>query len=97
MENTGTHLHNVLGDENVLTVKFADVPGEATYCNDIYSTYKEIAKKGIMLGLRRYQFFGELFSFFLLIDNHSCHCKVLLLYCLLCAKTISNVFCYFHL
>ncbi|CAN6900697.1 unnamed protein product [Brassica oleracea] len=57
MENTGTHLHNVLGDENVLTVKFADVPGEATYCNDIYSTYKEIAKKGIMLGLRRYKFF----------------------------------------
>ncbi|KAG2259406.1 hypothetical protein Bca52824_078700 [Brassica carinata] len=57
MENTGTHLHNVLGDENVLTVKFADVPGEATYCNDIYSSYKEIAKKGIMLGLRRYQFF----------------------------------------
>ncbi|XP_048621074.1 probable RNA-dependent RNA polymerase 5 isoform X2 [Brassica napus] len=57
MENTGTHLHNVLGDENVLTVKFADVPGEATYCNDIYSTYKEIAKKGIMIGLRRYQFF----------------------------------------
>ncbi|KAL0885518.1 hypothetical protein Bca101_009501 [Brassica carinata] len=44
MENTGTHLHNVLGDENVLTVKFADVPGEATYCNDIYSTYKGIAK-----------------------------------------------------
>ncbi|CAN6901105.1 unnamed protein product [Brassica oleracea] len=57
MENTGTHLHNVLGDENVLTVKFADVPGEATYCNDIYSSYKEIPKKGIMIGLRRYQFF----------------------------------------
>ncbi|KAF8118300.1 hypothetical protein N665_0005s0067 [Sinapis alba] len=57
MENTGTHLHNVLGDENVLTVKFADVPGEATYCNDIYSTYKGIAKNGIMIGLRRYQFF----------------------------------------
>ena len=82
MENTGTHLHNVLGDENVLTVKFADVPGEATYCNDIYSTYKEIAKKGIMIGLRRYQFFGVffLFFFFLLINNHSCHGKVLLLY-----------------
>ncbi|XP_018437239.1 probable RNA-dependent RNA polymerase 3 isoform X2 [Raphanus sativus] len=57
MESTGTHLHNVLGDENVLTVKFADVPGEATYCNDIYSTYKGIAKNGIMIGLRRYQFF----------------------------------------
>ncbi|CAH8357111.1 unnamed protein product [Eruca vesicaria subsp. sativa] len=57
VEYTGTHLHKVLGDENVLTVKFEDVPGEQTYCNDIYSTYKEIAKTGIMVGLRRYQFF----------------------------------------
>ncbi|ESQ50360.1 hypothetical protein EUTSA_v10001896mg [Eutrema salsugineum] len=57
MENTGTHLHKVLGDDNVLTVKFADVPGEETYCNDLYSTYKGIAKNGIMVGLRRYQFF----------------------------------------
>lgn len=68
MENTGTHLHNVLGDENVLTVKFADVPGEATYCNDIYSTYKGIAKNGIMIGLRRYQFFGELLTLFYSLD-----------------------------
>uniref|UniRef100_A0A1J3DWC0 RNA-dependent RNA polymerase n=4 Tax=Noccaea caerulescens TaxID=107243 RepID=A0A1J3DWC0_NOCCA len=57
MENTGTHLHKVLGDDNVLTVKFADVPDEATYCNGNYSAYKRIAKNGIMLGLRRYQFF----------------------------------------
>ncbi|XP_013708766.2 probable RNA-dependent RNA polymerase 3 [Brassica napus] len=57
VEKSGTHLHKVLGDENVLTVKFADVPGQETYCNDIYSAYKEIAKNGIMVGLRRYQFF----------------------------------------
>ncbi|VVA99746.1 unnamed protein product [Arabis nemorensis] len=57
MENTGTHLHKVLGDDNVLTVTFADVPGVSTYCNDPYPTYKGIAKNGIMVGLRRYQFF----------------------------------------
>ncbi|KAJ0266682.1 hypothetical protein HA466_0006360 [Hirschfeldia incana] len=57
VEKSGTHLHKVLGDENVLTVKFADVPGQETYCNDIYSPYKEIAKNGIMVCLRRYQFF----------------------------------------
>lgn len=53
MESTGTHLHKVLGDDNVLTVKFADVPGHELY----YSTYRELAKIGIMIGLRRYQFF----------------------------------------
>lgn len=74
LENTGTHLHKVLGDENVLTVKFADVQkNSSTYCSNRYSKYKEIAKKGIMVGLRRYQFFGGLFSFFVLIKYHSCH------------------------
>ncbi|KAG7641366.1 Malic enzyme N-terminal domain [Arabidopsis suecica] len=57
LENTGTHLHKVLGDDNVLTVKFDDVSGEETFCNDLYSIYKGIAKNGIMVGLRRYQFF----------------------------------------
>lgn len=69
MENTVTHLHNVLGDDNVLTVKFEDVRGVETYCNDVYSTYKGIAKDGIMVGLRRYRFFGG--SFFLLIFSWS--------------------------
>ena len=73
LENTGTHLHKVLGDDNVLTVKFDDVSGEETYCNDLYSTYKGIAKNGIMVGLRRYQFFGGSFSFSL--DYHLCFCK----------------------
>ncbi|CAE5990913.1 unnamed protein product [Arabidopsis arenosa] len=57
LENTGTHLHKVLGDDNVLTVKFDQLPKESTYCDDPYSKYKEIAKNGIMVGLRRYQFF----------------------------------------
>ncbi|KAF8055796.1 hypothetical protein N665_1286s0006 [Sinapis alba] len=58
LEPTGTHLHKVLGDANVLTVKFEDVPkNSSTYSNDRYSVYKRIAKNGIMVGLRRYQFF----------------------------------------
>ncbi|EOA29804.1 hypothetical protein CARUB_v10012898mg [Capsella rubella] len=58
LESTGTHLHKVLGDENVLTVKFANVQkNSSTYCSDSYFTYKGIAKNGIMVGLRRYKFF----------------------------------------
>ncbi|KAL0803063.1 hypothetical protein Bca101_058239 [Brassica carinata] len=55
LEPTGTHLHKVLGDDNVLTVKFEDVPRNSS--TDRYTTYRRIAKNGIMLGLRRYQFF----------------------------------------
>ncbi|XP_023641475.1 probable RNA-dependent RNA polymerase 3 isoform X1 [Capsella rubella] len=57
LENTGTHLHKVLGDDNVLTVKFDDMSCTETNCNNLYSTYEGIAKNGIMVGLRRYQFF----------------------------------------
>jgi len=66
LEHTGTHLHKVLGDDNVLTVKFADVQkSSSTYSIDHYFTYKGIAKNGIMIGLRRYQFFGgHCFPFF---------------------------------
>ncbi|KAG2267052.1 hypothetical protein Bca52824_074131 [Brassica carinata] len=55
LEPTGTHLHKALGDDNVLTVKFADVQKNSS--TDPYSAYKRIAKNGIMVGLRRYQFF----------------------------------------
>ncbi|KAH0916971.1 hypothetical protein HID58_024631 [Brassica napus] len=55
LEPTGTHLHKALGDANVLTVKFADVQKNSS--TDPYSAYKRIAKNGIMVGLRRYQFF----------------------------------------
>ncbi|KAF8055794.1 hypothetical protein N665_1286s0005 [Sinapis alba] len=58
LEPTGTHLHKVLGDDNVLTVKFADVQKNSSTCsNDLYSAYKRIAKNGIRIGLRCYQFF----------------------------------------
>lgn len=52
---TRTHLHNVLGDDNVLMVKFADT-------DDRYNAgYDKIAKNGILVGLRLYCFFGEPF------------------------------------
>ncbi|XP_010532294.1 PREDICTED: probable RNA-dependent RNA polymerase 5 isoform X2 [Tarenaya hassleriana] len=60
LENTTTHLHKVLGDENVLMVKFEDVACRRDLpinSSDSYSTYKHIATNGIMIGLRRYQFF----------------------------------------
>ncbi|VVA99744.1 unnamed protein product [Arabis nemorensis] len=62
MEKTGTHLHKVLGDENVLTVKFAHVSREENHCIDPYPAYKWIARNGIMVGLRRYQFFDSIAS-----------------------------------
>nr|XP_018461385.1 PREDICTED: probable RNA-dependent RNA polymerase 5 [Raphanus sativus] len=58
LQPTGTHLHKVLGDDNVLTVTFEDLQKHFLTCsNDPYSAYKRIAKNGIMVGLRRYQFF----------------------------------------
>ncbi|KAL0702921.1 hypothetical protein Bca4012_059043 [Brassica carinata] len=58
LEPTGTHLHKVLGDDNVLTVKFADVQKNSSTCStDPYYAYKRVAKNGIRIGLRRYQFF----------------------------------------
>jgi hypothetical protein len=65
MENKRTHLQKVLGDDNVLVVKFM-VPSDSDA--DFYRQhYHKIAEDGIVLGLRRYRFFGE-FSF-LIIQN----------------------------
>ena len=73
LEPTGTHLHKALGDANVLTVKFADVQKNSS--TDPYSAYKRIAKNGIMVGLRRYQFFGGSFSFLFSFDiSFMSHC-----------------------
>ncbi|GMN25601.1 hypothetical protein TIFTF001_051452 [Ficus carica] len=48
---TRTHLHNVLDDDNILMVKFADT-------HDPHNAgYGKIAKKGIPVGLRLYRFF----------------------------------------
>ncbi|KAF9615290.1 hypothetical protein IFM89_022617 [Coptis chinensis] len=51
-----THLQRVLGDENVLLVKFAEESAEG---NDFLSSseYRTIAKDGILVGLRRFCFF----------------------------------------
>ncbi|KAK3160629.1 hypothetical protein QOZ80_1BG0062120 [Eleusine coracana subsp. coracana] len=62
LENTRTHLQKVVGDDNVLIVKFADIdkPGGMISGDNlgIYCTfYRHVAKDGILLGLRRYRFF----------------------------------------
>lgn len=56
-----THLHRVLGDENVLIVKFAEELEDQNNLeidsHNLKTTYKRIIKRGILVGLRRYQFF----------------------------------------
>ncbi|KAK1266087.1 putative RNA-dependent RNA polymerase 4 [Acorus gramineus] len=60
LQNSRTHLQRVLGDENVLVVKFAEDDGadknkmEHSGSNALYHN---IAKNGILVGLRRYRFF----------------------------------------
>lgn len=60
MENTRTHLQKIVGDDNVLIVKFADIPGLENNTDNlgIYCQYySQVANDGIVLGLRRYHFF----------------------------------------
>ncbi|KAI8565472.1 hypothetical protein RHMOL_Rhmol03G0262000 [Rhododendron molle] len=68
--NTRTHLQRELGDDNVLIVKFLE---EASECTNkmVGSSYYDaifnmVAKQGILIGLRRYRFFGD-FPFHALI------------------------------
>ena len=61
MDNKRTHLQKVLGDDNILVVKFM-VPLDNN--TDFYrQLYHKIAEDGIVLGLRLYHFFGESLSF----------------------------------
>ncbi|KAF7147894.1 hypothetical protein RHSIM_Rhsim03G0237700 [Rhododendron simsii] len=53
LDNKRTHLQRVLGDDNVLIVKF---PVEAS---DSTNKMVGIAEEGILVGLRRYRFFGD--------------------------------------
>ncbi|KAL5220095.1 hypothetical protein ABZP36_024808 [Zizania latifolia] len=58
VENVRTHLQKVVGDDNVLVVKFMEKPSGtktnfSTYCQH----YHNVAEDGIILGLRRYRFF----------------------------------------
>nr|XP_019704822.1 probable RNA-dependent RNA polymerase 5 [Elaeis guineensis] len=61
LQVTKTHLQRVLGDDNVLLVKFAeDMHGEKRSAHCIVSStdvYHKFAKEGILVGLRRYYFF----------------------------------------
>ncbi|KAE7998673.1 hypothetical protein FH972_003192 [Carpinus fangiana] len=55
---TKTHLQRVLGDENVLAVKFAEeVANRRIFSRDYYSMYHKIAREGIRVGSHRYWFF----------------------------------------
>ncbi|XP_062149198.1 probable RNA-dependent RNA polymerase 5 isoform X1 [Alnus glutinosa] len=58
LHKTKTHLQRVLGDENVLAVKFAKAEaGRRIFSCDDYSMYHKIAREGIRVGSRRYFFF----------------------------------------
>ena len=73
MDNKRTHLQKVLGDDNVLVVKFM-VPSDNNA--DFYrQQYHKIVEDGIVLGLRLYRFFGESLS--------SCNAKSIWIYWLL--------------
>ncbi|KAG6493268.1 hypothetical protein ZIOFF_048246 [Zingiber officinale] len=55
-----THMQRVLGDDNVLLVKFAEEMniGKGSHAFQGYeSIYHKVAQEGILVGLRRYQFF----------------------------------------
>uniref|UniRef100_A0A0A9GEN8 RNA-dependent RNA polymerase n=1 Tax=Arundo donax TaxID=35708 RepID=A0A0A9GEN8_ARUDO len=56
IENKRTHLQKVLGDDNILVVKFMGNPSDTN--TDFYRHhYHKVAEDGIVLGLRRYHFF----------------------------------------
>jgi hypothetical protein len=64
MDSTTNHLQTVLGDDNVLIVKFANVNGDTNDDHSFaahYQHYRGVIDSGIILGLRRYQFFGKLY------------------------------------
>lgn len=63
-----THMQRVLGDDNVLLVKFAEEMnvGKGSHAfQESDSIYHKVAQEGILVGLRRYQFFGKLLKFIL--------------------------------
>eukprot|EP01018_Ginkgo_biloba_P002643 Gb_32086 [translate_table: standard] len=60
LENTKTHLQRVLGDEHVLQVHFAEelnIEGKSQPSSEEQQRYHRLAIGGILVGLRRYQFF----------------------------------------
>ncbi|KAI3943121.1 hypothetical protein MKW92_035353 [Papaver armeniacum] len=55
LQRDTTHLHRVLGDDNVLLVKFSGNEGDRDCSSS--PVYRRIGKEGILVGLRRFQFF----------------------------------------
>ena len=53
-----------MGDDNILMVKFA----EEVMDQRSFDKYSEIAREGILVGLRRYHFFGESFFMRLMLN-----------------------------
>lgn len=63
LNKTRTHLQKVLGDDNVLMVKFAGEVTDMCPIDHYYAAYSKIWRGGILVGLRRYCFFGKPFFF----------------------------------
>lgn len=57
LQKETTHMHRVLGEDNILLVKFAEKEGDRNSSSN--PVYHRIGKEGILVGLRRFQFFGE--------------------------------------
>ncbi|KAK1602773.1 hypothetical protein QYE76_037741 [Lolium multiflorum] len=60
IENATTRLHKVVGEDNVLAVKFSDVSVHANATDNfgnLCQVYHHLFEDGIMLGLRCYRFF----------------------------------------
>ncbi|XP_058074194.1 probable RNA-dependent RNA polymerase 5 isoform X2 [Magnolia sinica] len=55
LQNKRTHLQRVLGDDNILNVRFADLDESRHAARN--ALYHCIAKEGILVGLRHYHFF----------------------------------------
>jgi len=66
VDNKRTYLQKIVGDGNILIVKFADIPGLRNSADNFGMPcmfYRQVAEDGILLGLRRYRFFSK-FSFY---------------------------------
>ncbi|PWA94619.1 RNA-dependent RNA polymerase family protein [Artemisia annua] len=63
LDTKKTHLQRVVGDENVLIVKFAEF--DDNYDKMTRINYVKIAEAGILVGLSRYRLFGAIKSYFI--------------------------------
>lgn len=59
METSRNKLQKVVGDDNVLVVKFSDINNIDNDVGAYYNFYRQVAEDGITLGLRRYRFLSK--------------------------------------